>query len=65
MLGSAFGALNGASIGILSGNGWEGAAIGAAVGGTIGVGVGAVRAIDKYEAGIAGCLRDKGYVLNG
>ena len=65
MAGSALGALHGASLGALGGEGWEGAAIGAVVGGTIGIGAGAVEAVDKHEAEIIGCLRDKGYSISG
>ena len=65
MAGSALGALHGASLGALGGEGWEGAAIGAVVGGTIGIGAGAVEAVDKHEAEIIGCLREKGYSVGG
>lgn len=65
LLGSGWGGIQGASAGAISGNGWEGAAIGAALGGTIGIGAGAAEAIEEHEAKIDGCLREKGYSISG
>ena len=64
-LGSLLGAFHGAPLGAAAGDGWEGAAIGAVVGATIGLGAGAKEAIEKHDAELAGCLRDKGYVVSG
>lgn len=55
--------MNGANLVWWTGDGWEGAAIGAAVGGTLGLGVSAAEALDKHEADISGCLCGKGYVV--
>jgi hypothetical protein len=60
-IGSLWGAFHGAPAGALAGDGWEGAAIGAVVGATVGIGAGAKEAIEKHDAELAGCLRNKGY----
>ncbi len=65
MLGSAYGALEGAIYGARDADTAEEAAIGAAIGGTIGLGAGAFEALKKYEAEIAGCLEQKGYLVAG
>ena len=61
IVGSAIGAVNGATVGLIAGSGWEGAAIGAVVGATVGTVVGASIAIEKHKTEIADCLREKGY----
>lgn len=65
MLGSAYGAIEGAYRGARHGDSAEGAAIGAVLGGTIGLTAGALEAVQKYEAEIAGCLTEKGYQVAG
>ena len=61
--GSLWGVFHGAPAGAMAGDGWEGAAIGAVVGATIGIAAGAKEALEKHDAELAGCLRDKGYVV--
>ena len=63
--GSLWGAFYGAPAGASAGDGWEGAAIGAVVGAVIGFGAGASEVIEKHDAELAGCLRDKDYVVTG
>ena len=65
MLGSAYGALYGAEIGARDSDTAEGAAIGAAIGGTLGLTVAALKALEKHEEDIAGCLLQKGYRVAG
>ena len=65
MLGSAYGALEGAIYGVRDADTAEGAAIGAAIGGTIGLTAGAFEALEKHETEIAGCLEGKGYLVAG
>jgi hypothetical protein len=47
------------------GNGWEAAAVGAALGGVIGFGAGAFNSVKKYNDEITSCLSNKGYMLSG
>lgn len=61
--GSAIGALQGVSYGVMAGASEEGAIIGAAVGGVIGLGVGAVGAVDDEVRSVETCLDAKGYAL--
>ena len=65
LVGSAFGAFQGASAGLMTGDADIGALVGAAVGGSIGLGVGAVEAIERHDSEVAGCLRGKGYEVLG
>ena len=65
MLGSAYGALEGAHIGARDGDTAEGAAIGAIIGGTIGLTSGAFKALEEHEAEITNCMVQKGYHLAG
>ena len=63
--GSLWGAFHGAPAGAFTGNGWEGAAIGAIAGAVVGFGVGAAEAIEKHEDEIEACLNRKGYTVIG
>ena len=65
LVGSAFGAFQGASAGLITGDADIGALVGAAVGGTIGLGVGAKEAIERHDSEVAVCLRGRGYELLG
>ena len=63
LLGTAYGAVEGAVYGARKADTVEAAAIGAAVGGTLGLTAGGFVALKNHEAEITACLADKGYLV--
>ena len=61
VIGSLYGLVYGAHLGASAGNTDKGAIIGAIVGSLVGAGAGASDSIDRHDAALARCLRDKGY----
>ena len=65
VIGSAYGALTGVHLAWSESETAEAAMVGAAIGGVIGLGTGAVDALENHQARVARCLMEKGYVIAG
>ena len=63
VVGSVFGALNGASFGAIARYGAEAALVVGAIGGIVGLVAGFEEQRKKHDDEIAGCLNEKGYTL--